>query len=242
MIGKHDTSATQSAPSTTASAWGLRSPGLGMGDGSTNRVQEFTGMWPLKPDADLVKFTKALAPGGWINPPGESFAPMMTKLGLIRTARWFVARTQDFEGYTLFFISQFDGSLEKYFDDFVLNGKDNLAAIWGHCVGCPTGPNATARDIVQYIASGQIKTLGVYDVFPSLRIAQIYKSVDWYEKTRKFQRSIAKSDGAVQDKVEAFLKELAQPYLQAPSDAAVDPDVARQWQYEDLAAKGKQAA
>ena len=54
---------------------------------------------------------------------------MTTKLGLIRTARWFVARTQDFEGYTLFFLSQFDGTLEKYFDDFVLNGKENLTAI-----------------------------------------------------------------------------------------------------------------
>ena len=35
---------------------------------------------------------------------------MTTKLGLIRTARWFVARTQDFDGYTLFFVSQFDGT------------------------------------------------------------------------------------------------------------------------------------
>ena len=97
-------------------------------------------MWALKPDADLVAFTKTLAPGGWMNPPGESFSRMTTKLGLIRTARWFVARTQDFEGYTLFFVSQFDGTLEKYFDDFVLNGKENLTAIWGNCVGCPTGP------------------------------------------------------------------------------------------------------
>jgi hypothetical protein len=110
---------------------------------------------------------------------------MTTKLGLIRTARWFVARTQDFEGYTLFFVSQFDGTLEKYFDDFTLNGKENLAAIWGNCVGCPTGPNVTARDIVEYIASGQIKTLACYDVAPSLSIGQIYKAADWYEKTQK---------------------------------------------------------
>ena len=118
-------------PSTSAGAWGLRYPGLVMGKGGKNEVKEFTGMWPLKPGTDLVAFTKVLAPGGAVNPPGESFAPMMTKLGLIRTARWFVARTQDFEGYTLFFVSQFDGSLDKYFDDFVLNGKDNLAARLG---------------------------------------------------------------------------------------------------------------
>jgi hypothetical protein len=56
-----------------------------------------------------------------------------------RTARWSVVRTQDFDGYTLVFVSQFDGTLQKYFDDFILNGKDNLTAVWGHCVGCPTG-------------------------------------------------------------------------------------------------------
>jgi hypothetical protein len=247
MIGKHDTSTTQAGPTTTGGAWGLRYPGLGMGKGGTNQVQEFTGMWALKPDADLVKFTKVLAPGGWPNPPGESFAPNMTKLGLIRTARWFVGRTQDFGGYTLFFVSQFDGTVEKYFDDFVLNGKDNLAAVWGHCVGCPAGPNVTARDIVEYIARGQIKTLACYDVVPSLSIPQIYKAADWYEKTQKFQRAVAKGDGTLQDKVNALLKELAQPAQAVPSDAMIDTDVAHQWQYEDVAerfntTKGKQAA
>jgi hypothetical protein len=225
----------ESGPSTSAGAWGLRYPGLVMGKGGKNEVKEFTGMWRLKPDADLVAFTKALAPGGWLNPPGESFARMTTKLGLIRTARWFVARTQDFDGYTLFFVSQFDGTLEKYFDDFVLNGSENLTAVWGQCVGCPTGPNATARDIVEYIARGQIKTLACYDVFPGLSLGQLYKAADWYEKTQKFQRAVAAGGGKLEDKVNAFLEDLAKPYKEAPSDAVIDTDVARQWQYEDVA-------
>jgi hypothetical protein len=235
MTGKNESSMKQAGPTTTAGAWGLRYPGLVMSKGSKNEVKEFTGMWALKPDADLVRFTKALAPGGWINPPGESFSRMTTKLGLIRTARWFVARTQDFGGYTLFFVSQFDGTLEKYFDDFTLNGKDNLEAIWGHCVGCPTGPNVTARDIVQYIARGQIKTLAVYDVVPILSIGQIYKAADWYEKTHQFQRAVAKGGGKLEDKVDAFLKALAEPYKEVPSDAMIDTDVASEWQYEDVA-------
>jgi uncharacterized protein (DUF433 family) len=206
-----------------------------MDKGGKNEVKEFTGMWRLKPDADLVAFTKTLAPGGWINPPGESFSTMTTKLGLVRGARWFVVRTQDFEGYTLFFITQFDGSLDKYFDDFTLNGADNLAAIWGNCVGCPTGPDATAHDIVEYIARGQIKTLAVYDAYPRLSIGQIYKAADWYEKTQKFQRAVAKGDGKLEDQVNEFFKQLAEPYTPVPSDAAIDTDVARQWQYEDVA-------
>ena len=228
-------STAQSKPLTSAGAWGLRYGGLIQGESGKNQVKEFTGMWRLKPDADLVAFTKVLAPGGWVNPPGETFSVQTTRLGLIRTARWFVARTQDFEGYTLFFVSQFDGPLEKYFDDFVLNGKDNLSAIWGHCVGCPTGPEVTARDIVEYIARGQIKTLACYDVAPSLSINQIYKAADWYEKTQRFQRALAKGDRNLEEKVDAFLKELAEPYQPVRSDANIDTDVARQWQYEDVA-------
>lgn len=235
MSGEQRVAAEKSGPRTSSGSWGLQYPGLIMGKGGKNEVKEFIGMWRLKPDADLVAFTKTLSPGGWKNPPGESFSTMTTKLGLIRTARWFVARTQDFEGYTLFFVSQFDGILEKYFDDFVLNGKENLAAIWGNCVGCPMGPNVTARDIVEYIARGQIKTLACYDVAPSLSIGQIYKAADWYEKTQKFQRAVAKGDGTLEDKVNAFFKELAAPYKEVPSDAAIDTDVARERQYEDVA-------
>ena len=190
MTGKHDTSTKQTGAITSAEAWGLRYPGFAMGNGGKNEVKEFTGMWALKPDADLVAFTKALAPGGWINPPGESFSENMTKLGLIRTARWFVGRTQDFSGYTLYFVSQFDGTLEKYFDDFILNGKENLEAIWGNCVGCPTGPNATARDIVEYIARGQIKTLACYDV---LRTSASLRSIRRLTGTKRRRSSSVRS-------------------------------------------------
>ena len=155
-------------------------------------MHEFTGMWPLKPDADLVGLRDTLsreAPfwGG----PGKTFSEATTMLGLIRTARWFVGTSTEF-GPTLYFVSQFDSSLEKYFDDFVLNGKKNLEKIWGTCIGCPTGPDATARDIVQYIARGQIKTLVCYDALPSLNLGQIQKMADWYEKTQKFQRAVSR--------------------------------------------------
>ena len=93
----------------------------------------------------------------------------------------------------------------------------------------------TARDVVQYIARGQIKTLACYDAFPSLSISQIEKQADWYAKTQKFQRAVAKDDGNLEDKVNAFLSELAKPYEPVPSDAAIDTDVANEWQYTDVA-------
>ena len=205
-MSKHETSTT------TAGAWDLRHPGLIMKGGNGEEMHEFMGMWPLKPDADLVGFANALSREALSGEGLERRSRRRRRmLGLIRTARWFVGTSTEF-GPTLYFVSQFDSSLEKYFDDFVLNGKKNLEKIWGTCIGCPTGPNATARDIVQYVARGQIKTLVCYDALPSLNLGQIQKMADWYQKTQKFQRAVYSGDGNLEDKVNAFFSELAKPY------------------------------
>jgi hypothetical protein len=234
MTVKHDTSTKQPTANTTAGAWDLRHPGLIMKGSNGEEVHEFTGMWPLKPDADLIGFTNALSrePPFW-GGPGKTFSEATTMLGLIRTARWFVGTSTEF-GPTLYFVSQFDSTLEKYFDDFVLNGRTNLEKIWGQCVGCPTGPDATARDIVQYVARGQIKTMACYDALPSLNLGQIQKMADWYQKTQKFQRAVYSSDGSLEDKVNAFFSDLTKPYEFVRSGAAIDTDLANQWQFADV--------
>jgi hypothetical protein len=219
-------------PANSAVEWDLRHPGLilKVGDGV---VHEFTGMWPLKPDADLTKFTNKLAFREFWNPPELSFAEATTLLGLIRAARWFIGTSTEF-GPTLYFVTQFDSSLEKYFDDFVLNGKENLEAIWGQCIGCPTGPDATARDIVQYIARGQMKTLALYDAFPSLSNSQIEKQADVYAKTQRFQRAVAKGEGKLEDLVSSFLSELAKPFEHVRSGAAIDTEAAKEPQFTNI--------
>jgi hypothetical protein len=224
----------RSGPSKSTGTWDLRHPGLIITGSNGQEVHEFLGMWPLKPDADLVDIENGLsreAPfwGG----PGKTFAEATTMLGLIRTARWFVGTSTEF-GPTLYFVSQFDSSLEKYFDDFVLNGTRNLEKVWGKCIGCPTGPDVTARDIVQYIARGQIKTMACYDALPSLNLGQIQKMADWYAKTQKFQRAVAKGDGKLEEMVNAYLSELAKPYEFVQSGAAVDADAANEPQFTDL--------
>ena len=224
---------TQSEATKSAASWDLRNPGLLMKDGA-GEVHEFTGMWPLKPDADLVFGLNTLAFPEFWGGPLSTFSEATTALGLIRGARWFVGNSAEY-GPTLYFISQFDSSLEKYFDDFVLNGKQNLLAIWGQCIGCPTDPDSTARDVVQYIARGQIKTLACYEAFPSLSNSQIQKQADWYQKTQKFQRAVMAGGGNLEDEVNAFMSELAKPYEFVRSAAAIDTDVANQWQYTDVA-------
>ena len=223
-----------STPTASAGTWDLRHPGLIMKGSNGEEIHEFTGMWPLKPDADLIALTNGLSrePPYW-GGPGTTCSEATTMLGLIRTARWFVGTSTEF-GATLYFVSQFDSSLEKYFDDFVLNGRKNLEKVWGQCIGCPTGPDATARDIVQYVARGQIKTLACYDALPSLNLGQIQKMADWYQKTRDFQRTVYSDDGSLEEKVNAFFSELAKPYEFVRSGAAIDTDLANELQFTDV--------
>ncbi len=230
-MATHDEERTR--PSTSAEQWGLAYPGLGMSaDDSKNVVKEFTGIWPLKPDADMVAFTKALGPGGWIDPPGESFSENMMKLGLIRAARWFVAKTTpDNDGYTLFFVSQFDNTLEKYFDDFVLNGKPT----WRR-----SGASASAARPVRtrrHTTSSSTSRAGrsrPWLCTTSTRASASPRSTRRLTGTRRRRSSSGRSpqgDGALEDKVDAFLKELAEPYEPVPRRHD-RPDVGSELQYE----------
>ncbi len=54
----------QSAPTTSAASWDLRHPGCIMRGGNGEEIHEFMGMWPLKPDADLVELTRCAEPRG----------------------------------------------------------------------------------------------------------------------------------------------------------------------------------
>ena len=51
----------RSGPVSSTQGWGLRPDGLVMGQGLSNDVRKFTGMWGLKPDADPEQITKTLA-------------------------------------------------------------------------------------------------------------------------------------------------------------------------------------
>ena len=101
------------------------------------------------------------------------------------------------------------GSLEKYLDDFLSQWQENVSKVWCVCVcvcGCPTGPDDTAEDIVEFIARGQIKTVALYDAYPSLSRNQIHTPADWYVKTQRFQRAVAKGDGNLEDIGRRFLQ------------------------------------
>ena len=76
--------------------------------------------------------------------------------------------------------------------------------------------------------------MACYDALPSLNLSQIQKMADWYEKTKRFQRVAYAGGGNLEDKVNEFFNELAKPYDFVPSSAAIDTDVANEWQFTDV--------
>lgn len=212
----------------------LRHRSLVAGTAGTNEVTEFTGMYPLTNGYDLSAITATLAPGGLREPRGGSFAPMATQIGLVRSARWFVGTSAEF-GATLYFTGQIDGTLEAFFEHLVLHGAENLARMWGQCIGCPQPPQATARDVVEYIAAGQIKTLVLYDAFPGVSVRQVQEATDGYHKTVRFRRALAAGGTSLEDAVASFLRELAEPPQLPPGQVALDADCREEPQYSDIA-------
>ena len=87
MNSNSDVSTVLSGPSTSAASWDLRHPGLIMTGSNGEEIHEFTGMWPLKPDADLVGLTYGLSrEAPYWGGPGRTFSEATTALGLIRSA------------------------------------------------------------------------------------------------------------------------------------------------------------
>ena len=153
-------------------------------------------------------------------------------LGLIRTARWFVGTSTEF-GPTLYFVSQFDSSLEKYFDDFVLNGKANLEKVWGNALA--VRPARTRRLATSCSTSRAVRSRP-WPVTTRFRASTSARSRRWPIGTRRRRSSSARyaGDGSLEDKVNAFFAELAKPYEFVRSGAAIDTDVVNEPQYTNV--------
>ena len=152
-------------------------------------------------------------------------------LGLIRTARWFVGTSTEF-GPTLYFVSQFDSSLEKYFDDFVLNGKTNLEKIRAHASAVRPAPRDGARHRAVRCARAD-QDHGLLRRSPEPKLGPDPKDGRLVPEDEEFERAVY-GDGNLEDKVNAFFQELAKPYEFVRSGAAIDTDLANEPQFTNV--------
>ncbi len=86
----------------------------------------------------------------------------LSGLTTIHFARWIVIDGGD----NLLFESNFDGSWERYIDDFRDNAVHGLNTIWGGCVGFPKGGCRDIEAFKQIIRTQQVHAQYFYSAYP----------------------------------------------------------------------------
>jgi hypothetical protein len=87
-------------------------------------------------------------------------------LSTIHFARWVIIDN----GRNLLFESNFDGSWEKYIDDFVDFASLGMNAIWANCVGFPRGGCRDIEWFKEYIRDNQIPAQVFYSAYPQTTV------------------------------------------------------------------------
>ena len=99
-------------------------------------------------------------------------------IGTIHFARWFVLP----RSHTMVFFSNYDGSGESYFEDFVTKAKWGQTGVWSNALGFPKtrdllfGGASDATRFKRWIRSNQVVSRFWYARFPDLTTAQIRKN------------------------------------------------------------------
>jgi len=93
----------------------------------------------------------------------------------------------------LLFCSNFDGAVDSYLADFMVHSPALLDGFWGNCVGYPEkGAGGDFAGFMQFIVSGYVPCQFFFGAYPDATVKQVWRALDWTEKTMEFQRSIAR--------------------------------------------------
>lgn len=92
----------------------------------------------------------------------------------------------------LLFCSNFDGTIESYLADFLIQRPDHLDMFWGNCVGYPAQGAVDFRGFMEFIVSGYVPCQFFFGAYPEATVKQVWRALDWENKTRDFQRTLAR--------------------------------------------------
>jgi len=100
----------------------------------------------------------------------------------IHFARWAIID----KGKNLLFESNYDGSWEKYIDDFVDLSAFGMNMIWANCVGYPTGGCRDIESFKAYIRKSQLPTQVFYSAYPQETVNNIINDLVCSNAVEKF--------------------------------------------------------
>lgn len=154
---------------------------------------ELTILAPLKPGRIL--FTQLLLPavGYFSNPPYTSDGKL-SDMTTIHFARWVVIDGVGGKGKRMLFESNYDGSWEKYIDDFIDHAWQGLDLIFGNCVGYPKTGARDSEAFKQAILDHQIRAQAFYSAYPDTTVRNIINDLAIYDYTRRILGEKATTD------------------------------------------------
>lgn len=92
----------------------------------------------------------------------------------------------------LLFCSNFDGTVETYLADFMVHMPAHLDMLWGNCLGYPEKGAADFKAFMEFIITGYVPCQFFFGAYPDATVKQVWRALDWENKTRDFQRTLAR--------------------------------------------------
>ncbi len=92
----------------------------------------------------------------------------------------------------LVFITNFSGTASDYLADFLVHMPDHLDMLWGNCVGYPEKGARDFRAFMEFILTGYVPVQFFFAAYPEASVKQVWRALDWAEKTMDFQRTLAR--------------------------------------------------
>lgn len=106
----------------------------------------------------------------------------------------------------LVFITNFSGSVSDYLSDFLVHMPDHLDLLWGDCVGYPEKGARDFKAFMEFIVSGYTPCQFYFAAYPEASVKQVWRALDWTQKTMDFQRTLARPTPARERSAEAAQK------------------------------------
>ncbi len=165
-----------------------RPPGFDAGDPGptldipldvTERVivqNELTIIARIEPSRFLWMRFILLVAGPLSNPPFTQDGKL-SDMTTIHFARWSIINGRAGEGKRLMFESNYDGSWEKYIDDFIDHAWRGLDLIFGNCVGWPKGGSRNSQYFKQAIIDNQKRAQVFYSAYPDMTVRNIINNL-----------------------------------------------------------------
>ena len=92
----------------------------------------------------------------------------------------------------LVFITNFSGSVSDYLSDFLVHMPDHLDLLWGNCTGYPEKGARDFKAFMEFIVGGYTPVQFYFAAYPEASVKQVWRALDWAEKTMDFQRTLAR--------------------------------------------------